>query len=639
MSRFSPTPALVLVRAASTALALALLDALLGFLRRGPEPTSSGEQLEALRFCAGLVLVVYLASWATFALARPRFDLNAAAFSGALLLALVVAIVDVDLIRWEDVRMDAGAARASVERGLLAGILAYAVLVRLPRSSKAKKATEVRDGESARPGRVHAMAAALGALALLVAPALASEGADAPAREVRTGHRVPRVLMIVVDTLRADALSFGSAASGSPPATPEIDRLAEAGHVFTNARTPGAWTLPSVASLMTGVSPLVHRAVTRFSALPETLPTLAERMAQDGYRTAAIGHNFVLSNTRKLDRGFDTYAFGKRRDTALRSIGFLRVIARLRAAHKSELNANEINVLAFDWLEAHQNEDFFLWLHYFDPHLNYDPPKDLRPGGAPPAGMGHRYGHAGLADIRAGYEVPTLEQRRWIKSLYDAEVRSVDRALGELFGKLAELGLYDDTLIVLTSDHGEEFWEHEGFEHGHTLYEEVVDVPLVVKLPGQSAGTVTSAPASLENLFPSILTLCGIDYDDAELSASSLFDAGGRVRELARSPQAGTGTCYFQNRVAVMFSGWKYIRWLETGAEELYDLNTDPDERVSLVGMRASELTEGRRRCDEVLDDATALRDKLGLSGAAEADLGAGELEALQDLGYAAGGV
>lgn len=627
MNRSSLNQRLAFTRAAWAAIVLAILDAVIGYAQRGVGSTTWTEQLVALRFCVALLLIVMLGAYSLFLLARRRFDLSESAFLLAMFVALAVAIVDVDFMRWEAVRGHWSAARTSGERGCIAGLAAYLLLARR------KGPSEAAGVEPRSTGFVGVVCATIGLALVALAPILTAGGGERAERQVHGSHRIPRVILIVVDTLRADALSY---ASDTAPRTPAIDRFASTAHVFEAARTPGAWTLPSMASLLTGVSPLVHGATTRFSALPRGLPTLAERLADDGYRTAAIGHNFVLSKSRKLDGGFDTYAFAERPDDSVRSIGNLRVLSRQRETHVADLNADQLNQLAFEWIEAHREEDFFLWLHYYDPHLVYEPPVDLRPDGAPPKGLGPRYGHDLLSDIRAGYHVPSTEEREWAKALYDGEVRAVDRALGALFERLSELELLDDSLVVLTSDHGEEFWEHEGFEHGHTLYDEVARVPLVIKLPRQAVGTTSRMPTSLESISATVLSLCGIEYDAALLSASTLFAPDGAPLDDVRHPRATTGTCYFQDRLAVLFGGWKYIRWLATGAEELYDLNGDPGERVSLVALRPDELAEGRRRCDEVIAEAGALRRELGLD-AAEASIGPGELRGLADIGYAAG--
>ena len=392
---------------------------------------------------------------------------------------------------------------------------------------------------------------------------------------------------------------------------------------------------------MTGVSPLVHRAVARDSSLPAGIRTLAEALAGAGYRTGAIGHNYALSKSRELNRGFDDYVFEERRGPPTRSLGTLLTVLRQWGGRARELDADRINALAFAWLEEHANEDFFLWLHYYDPHLNYAPKPEYRPDGTPPPGAGPTFTHQDLERQRGGYYVLNEERRAWVRELYDAEVRYVDDRIGRLMARLRELGLYDDSLILFTSDHGEEFGEHGGLEHGHTLYDEVLRVPLLVKLPGQAEPLVVRRPVSLESVLPSVLTLAGVDFDADGLSAPSLFAADGTV--LAASPPdeepeeepplAGTGNLYYQDRLSVVFDGWKYIRILATGQEELYDLTRDPEERASLVPLGPPQLEIGRARAARAQADAQALRNRLGVESGRE--LTAEELEGLRAMGYA----
>ena len=168
------------------------------------------------------------------------------------------------------------------------------------------------------------------------------------------------------------------------------------------------------------------------------------------------------------------------------------------------------------------------------------------------------------------------------------------------------------------------------------MYEELLKVPLIVKLPGSREGVVVERPATLEQLVPSVLTLCGLEYDPDSLSAQSLFDAAGELVDVDQETFVGTGTLYFQDRLAVIFSGWKYIRFLQTGEEELYHLEEDPGELVTLVGLDPPQLAEGRRRCDALLAEAQERRDALGIVEDARAEMDAEERARLQEIGYAA---
>jgi arylsulfatase A-like enzyme len=458
--------------------------------------------------------------------------------------------------------------------------------------------------------------------------------AGGSSRPTTTGHGVPRVILVVVDTLRADALSCDSP---SAPETPSLDRLASRAWRFAAARAPAPWTLPSMASMLTGVSPLVHRATRRDAVLPSGIPTLAERLADAGYRTAAIGHNYVLSPTRRLDRGFDEYRFSVRTSPPARSLGFLLYEAwRRHDPVALEPSAHEVTRRALDWIDAHASEDFFLWLHYYDPHLAYAPPAEFAPQGAPPHGLGWDLSFDAIERIRGGYLVPDSAARGWIRALYDGEVRYLDTELGRLFDGLEARGLLEDSLVIVTSDHGEEFFEHDGFEHGHSVYEELLRVPLIVKLPGQESGGTVDAPVGLEGLAPSVLALTGVTSEPSSFSATAWFGSDG---EPAPAPPVGgflgTGTLYYQDRQALLFDGWKYARDLVDGVEQLFDLVRDPLETRSLAAEEPERLAEARARCEEAARAAEELRARYGVGEGTRAELSEAEMGALQHLGYA----
>ena len=235
--------------------------------------------------------------------------------------------------------------------------------------------------------------------------------------------------------------------------------------------------------------------------------------------------------------------------------------------------------------------------------------------------------------IRGGYLVPDADGRRWARELYDAEVRFLDERLGELFAKLRALGLYEDTLLVFTSDHGEEFWEHEGFEHGHTAFEEVLRVPLIVKLPGQATAGTVGDPVTLESVAPTLLRSCGLRFDPAAYSAPPLFDEA-RAPAVGEEALLATGNLYYEDRVSLLFDGWKYVRFLVSGKEELYHLAEDPGETVPLQLVETERLERARELCTEVVERQTALRTTLGVEDA-EGGLSEDELEALRNIGYA----
>ncbi len=446
-------------------------------------------------------------------------------------------------------------------------------------------------------------------------------------------HAVSRVILLSVDTLRADVLS---AYGGGRIATPHIDRLAGDGVLFRQAVSPAPWTIPAFASIMTGLLPSVHGALAPKSRLPDSLETLAERLRAAGYATAAIGGSDMLAVERNLSQGFDRYDFAPVRKPGI-SFGE-RLLHRLdRTQHAWPDWTDRLPDLATGWLKDNRNRPFFLWLHYYDPHLGYAPPPRFLPAGKPPKRIGRRFGK--LPSVRNGHLVPTPSERDWIRSLYEAEVRHVDDSIGRLLESLKRLELYDDSLIVFTSDHGEEFWEHGGFEHGHSMHQEVLQVPLLIKLPGARPSEVREVdhPVSTAALLPTVLELCDVDYRPGDLSAASfapLLEAGGPQPVIAE-PIVSTGTLYFEDRVSIVFDRTKYVRWLDSGKEELYDLAADPAETISIADSAPDRLERARQLLAETEAESRALRQvhKVPRDGE-ETELDAETLRRLRALGY-----
>ncbi len=319
-----------------------------------------------------------------------------------------------------------------------------------------------------------------------------------------------------------------------------------------------------------------------------------------------------------------------------RTLGF-RVWGWLRSkGEQADPDARALSERAWEWIEEHADEDFFLWLHYYDPHLAYLPPAPFPPDARPPAGMGWSLDFEAVERIRGGTFDPDPGARRWIRELYDGEVSYLDQELGTLLERMKEKGLYEDTLVVLTSDHGEEFWEHDGFEHGHTVYEEVLRVPLILKQPRQTQGELVDRPVTLESVVPSVLVLCGIETDPAGFSAPALFQPDRRLSPLAVEPLLlATGTLYYQDRLSLLLGGWKYVRFLSTGREELFDLETDPSEHVPRSFFEPEKLAEARARCDELLKHMEDLRQRYRMTDGERASLSPGELDELRRIGYA----
>jgi len=440
----------------------------------------------------------------------------------------------------------------------------------------------------------------------------------------------PPVVLITVDTLRADrVLDAGPEAVSAPT----IAALAADSVVFTHARSAAPWTKPALATLLTGLSPLVHGMTNRRARLPDEVETLAERLRGAGYRTAGIGLNAHLERAFGLDQGFDDYAFPARPDHGI-SLG-ARLLERWKPARYPELfpSTEAIADVAVDWLQAQAGEPFFLWLHVLDPHWPYEPPAKWL---AEPEREPSRWGEPDMVTaVQAGNTKPGAAERERVQQLYAGEIRYVDAELARVVATLRELRLYERALIVFASDHGEEFWEHGRYEHGHTLYDEVLRVPLFFKLPGDGARARVNEPVTTEALVPTVLDVLGLPYEPELLSSRSLAPWWSAPGSAPSDALFSTGTYYFGEKRAVVFDEKKLVVELDTGRLELFDLAGDPRELRSLTSSSHADVQRGLELIETWEERCRALRERLDISGREATEADAETLRLMHDLGYA----
>jgi arylsulfatase A-like enzyme len=482
-------------------------------------------------------------------------------------------------------------------------------------------------------------ATARGALAafvavLALAPAVAAwypaRGSGVLADVSRPAGAPRRVVFVTIDTLRQDSVS----AYGSTTRTPAIDTLAADGVVFENAWSTAPWTLPALASMLSGLAPQVHGVVGLTSRLSERVTTLPEALAVHGYRTAALVHNPLLEPARNFSQGIGEYvdlhapSYGE-------SVG-ARLLQKLGSAGVPApdwpTNADQTS-MAIDWLEANRNESFFLWVHYFDPHAPYAPPREYLPQQIP-EGMGVRFEEQ--TALAKGILVPPPATRQWIRNLYDAEARDVDASLGRFIDGLKRLELYDDALIVLTSDHGEEFWEHGSQGHGQSLHPELLRVPFVVKLPGAAARRRVTPAVSTMSVMPTVLDLCRIAFKADDFSAPSLAPLM-QDAEVTPVPIVSsvvwTAGGLVDERQSVGFDDFRYITAQIPGKEELFDQRADAGEDRSVAGSSPDRVETARRLLTEHMQKARALRTRLQIE-TSELGLDDETSRRLRTLGY-----
>ena len=431
---------------------------------------------------------------------------------------------------------------------------------------------------------------ALGAAVLFLGVFPATSG---PAAAGTAAPSKLNLLVVTVDTLRADRVgAYGHGAAR----TPAMDGLARRGVRFSRAFSHVPLTLPSHCTLFTGVLPPAHGVRDNGERLGEAPMTLAEIARGQGYATAAFVGAFPLDSRFGLGRGFETYddLYGSR--NRVRDMAFV------------ERRAEEVNSRAEAWLRARGREPFFLWVHYFDPHAPYDPP--------PPFDRDF-----------AGRE-------------YDGEIAYTDAQFGKLVEALERSGRAADTLIVLTSDHGEGLGAHLEKTHGIFIYDTTLRVPLIIAGPGVTPqGRSVDAQVGLSDVLPTVLDLMGWPAPKG-LPGRSLVSM---MKRTEAGRKAAERTLYIESLSpllsrnwaplrGVRTSGWKYI---DAPAAELYDLEADPGETANVLDTRPEVVRRLRAEMEAVIKRQAAPPPGAAPGPAADSET----RRKLESLGYIASGV
>ncbi|HKQ61091.1 MAG TPA: sulfatase, partial [Candidatus Polarisedimenticolaceae bacterium] len=422
------------------------------------------------------------------------------------------------------------------------------------------------------------------------------------------------IVLITLDTLRRDYLSC----YGYPhPTTPFLDRLAAGGVRFANAYSPSSWTVPSLVSLLSSLDPTTHGVNYGYTTdeqgvildqrpLGGELVLLPELLRRAGYRTLGVVASEHLQASLGFARGFDAY----------RCLGFVSG-DRLQPALR-QLAAG-----------VDRSRPFFLWVHYFDPHAPYDSDRpELRDY------LGGRERDPALLRRLQSFSAPEpfaaldLEHEPdalpYVRASYASDVRQADDWVAALF---ATFQLGADDLIVVASDHGEELHEHGGFWHGHSLYDELLRVPLIVRLPaGRLAGRTVDTRVSLLDVLPTILAAAGLEPAPSAQGRDLLPLAEGRRAEDA-AIHATTGK--IEEIEALLVGRFKYVRYLGSGRTLLFDLVDDPGERHDLSRSRSAELAALHRELAEL-----RMRRRPRIELQAASPMPPERIEALRSLGY-----
>lgn len=348
--------------------------------------------------------------------------------------------------------------------------------------------------------------------------------------------KLSNIILISIDTCRADYLScYGY----DDKTTPNIDVLAKTATLFENAISPIPQTLPAHCSMLTGKNPLVLGIHENLGyKLNDSNLTLAEILKEQGYITAAAIGSFVLDSQFGLAQGFDTY-----NDEFQNTIN---------TSNYSERPGQEVTDFAISWLDKNKENKFFLFLHYYDPHFRYSPPEPF--------------------------------SDKFKEDLYAGEIAYVDHCIGQVIDKLKSLDLYNSSMIIVTSDHGEMLGEHGEAEHGYFIYQSAIKVPFVVKMPDQTQARKIDKLVGIIDIVPTISGLLGFEYKQEVqgydisnyLTEKQLSDENRYIYCESLMPTKHNANPLF----GMVSDQWKYI---ETTRSELYDLIADPSEKNNLI--------------------------------------------------------
>ncbi|MDP8218147.1 MAG: sulfatase-like hydrolase/transferase [Candidatus Theseobacter exili] len=390
------------------------------------------------------------------------------------------------------------------------------------------------------------------------------------AKKDKTRHR-PNVLFIIVDTLRSDHLGcYGY----DKIKTPNIDSLAEKGILFKDTLSQVPLTFPSHCSLFTSTYPQYNEVRDNGTyILDESAVTLAERLKDYGYKTAAFVSTFVLNKHLKLDQGFDVYDD----DTDSKERRKKKKVVRMI---EGERTASEVTQKALEWLKLNKDDRFFLWVHYYDPHTIYEPPSPYK-------------------------EI-------YKDNLYDGEIAYTDEYIGKLLAEFKNLGLEKDTLIVFAADHGEGLGQHDESGHAVFIYDSTLKVPLIFSWPGViPEGKTVESQVRLVDVMPTILDLLHIKKN-REIQGKSLIKLiVKKIRSLNLIAYGESLYAHLRYNWSPLHSlrteEWKYIK---SPQPELYNIREDPLELVNLAEDKPGILKKMDRALEKFLKKTSAPESK-----------------------------
>ncbi len=442
------------------------------------------------------------------------------------------------------------------------------------------------------------------------------------ARPAAPTGRAQNVVVLLIDTLRADKIRPYN--PRTRVRTPALDAVASAGAVFELAESAENWTKPAVASVLTGLYPMTHRQKTTESRLPESAEMLSEHLDAAGFNTGSFIANGYVSDRFGFDQGWDHYT------------NYIR--------ERKSTEAENVFREAGDWIEENRDERFFAYIQTIDPHVPYDPPTEWLRRYDDREYEGHVRPRM-TADLleeakRSGPEFFSASDRRRLIGLHDGEIAQHDHFLAQFIERLKSMGVWENTVVLITSDHGEEFDDHGSWGHGHSIFQELLHVPLIVHLPGViDAGTRIEEAVSTASIPATVLDYLGVDpMQHAEAPSLMGYVHGQRP---ARPPVAFSD--YQDDRRVITTGRYKFIL-RHNLTSTMFDLQRDPGEETQIDAGHARDASIARRYARIMLSTwlgAAHLADWLAPTEGARATLNEEEAEMdetirgqLRALGY-----
>lgn len=367
----------------------------------------------------------------------------------------------------------------------------------------------------------------------------------------------PNIIVISIDTVRADHLaSYGYHRT----TTPNIDDLAKQGVVFENAFSQAPWTLPSMASMHTSLYPSEHGAENVYSRLNDHFVTIAEVLKNNFYKTIGIISQSFLSSKHGFSQGYQIFDE--------------RYISGV-----NDISSESITKRAMEYIEENKSDPFFLWIHYFDPHHSYIDHVEFSYGSGYSGSLPDKLD---LKDLNENKSSLNQDDIDYVKDIYDEELALTDKNIGDLINNVYDLGLEDNTIIIITADHGEEFLERTRFGHGKNLYQELIHMPLIIYVPTdlKYRGKRVKENVEISSIPYTIIDLLGIEKN--LFRGINLLEVNEKQNTVAFS-EGSYAWGVDKRKEGIIYKNWKLIKNLDDQTYELYNLENDPSEKMNLI--------------------------------------------------------